>query len=64
VTNGDERIWPVAKVFKRVTNGGEDNVAVYFKVLVEEYWACSNCDCTARLEGVLARRGARFTRGE
>jgi hypothetical protein len=30
----------------------------------EEYWACSSCDCTARLEGVLARRGAPFTPGE
>ena len=30
----------------------------------EQYWACSNCDCTTRLEGVLARRGARFTPGE
>ena len=37
LTNGDERIWPIAKVYKRITNGGEDNVAVYFKVLVEEY---------------------------
>ena len=27
----------------------------------EEYWACSSCDCTARLEGVLARRGTTFT---
>ena len=23
---------------KRITNGSEDNVAVYFKVLVTEYW--------------------------
>jgi len=30
----------------------------------EQYWACSTCDCTARLEGVLARRGAPFTPGE
>lgn len=30
----------------------------------EEHWACSTCDCTARLEGVLARRGAPFTPGE
>ncbi len=30
----------------------------------EEYWACSSCDCTARLEGVLARRGAPFTPAE
>jgi hypothetical protein len=26
----------------------------------EQPWACSDCDCTARLEAVLARRGARF----
>ena len=30
----------------------------------EEYWACSSCDCTARLEGVLARRGAPFIPAE
>jgi hypothetical protein len=30
----------------------------------QEYWACSSCDCTARLEGVLARRGESFTPGE
>jgi hypothetical protein len=41
LTNGDERVWPIAKVYKRITNGGEDNVAVYFKVLVEEYWTSS-----------------------
>ncbi|HET9540868.1 MAG TPA: hypothetical protein VFQ46_09740, partial [Candidatus Limnocylindria bacterium] len=29
-----------------------------------EYWACSSCDCTARLEGVLARRGAPFIPAE
>ena len=39
--NGDERVWPIAKVFKRITNGSEDNVAVYFKVLAEEYWTSS-----------------------
>ena len=27
----------------------------------EEPWACSNCDCTVRLEGLLSRRGRRFT---
>ena len=37
LSNGDERVWPIAKVFKRITNGSEDNVAVYFRVLVEEY---------------------------
>jgi hypothetical protein len=26
-------VWPIAKVHKRITNGSEDNVAVYFKVL-------------------------------
>jgi hypothetical protein len=41
LTNGDERVWPIAKVFKRIVNGSEDNVAVYFKVLVEEYWTAS-----------------------
>jgi hypothetical protein len=25
-----------------------------------ESWACSNCDCTARLEAHLARKGAKF----
>jgi hypothetical protein len=30
----------------------------------EEYWACSTCDCTARLEKVLARRGTPFTPDE
>ena len=39
--NGDERVWPIAKVFKRITNGSDDNVAVYFKVLVEKYWTAS-----------------------
>ena len=39
--NGDECVWPIAKVFKRITNGSEDNVAVYFKVLVEDYWTAS-----------------------
>lgn len=41
LTNGDERVWSIAKVFKRITNGSEDNVAVYFKVLVGEYWTNS-----------------------
>ena len=30
----------------------------------QEYWACSNCDCTERLQGVLARRGTPFAPGE
>ena len=25
-----------------------------------EYWACSNCDCTERLEGVLRKQGRPF----
>jgi hypothetical protein len=29
----------------------------------EQHWACSDCDCTARLEGVLARRGTPFAPG-
>jgi hypothetical protein len=41
LTNGDERVWPMAKVFKRLKNGSEDNVAVYYKVLVQEYWTSS-----------------------
>ena len=28
----------------------------------EEYWACSNCDCTARLEAVLNKTGRPFRR--
>jgi hypothetical protein len=38
LTHGAGRVWPIAKVLKRITNGSEDNVAVYYKVLVEEYW--------------------------
>jgi hypothetical protein len=30
----------------------------------EEFWACSNCDCTRRLEGVLAKRGTPFAPGD
>jgi hypothetical protein len=29
----------------------------------EAPWACSTCDCTARLEASLARRGTRFAPG-
>ena len=39
LTKGDERIWPVAKVHKRIVNGSEDNVAVYVRVLVQEIGA-------------------------
>src|SRR5436309_9967018 len=28
-----------------------------------EPWACVDCDCSARLEGRLATKGSRFTRG-
>jgi hypothetical protein len=28
----------------------------------EEYWACENCDCTARLEERLAQMGKPFRR--
>ena len=28
----------------------------------EEYWACSNCDCTARLESALEKKGRPFRR--
>jgi hypothetical protein len=26
----------------------------------QEYWACSNCDCTARLEAALEKKGMSF----
>ncbi len=29
----------------------------------EEYWACSNCDCTKRLEQALATKGKPFEAG-
>jgi hypothetical protein len=29
----------------------------------EEYWACSNCDCTGRLEQALEKQGRPFRRG-
>ena len=29
----------------------------------EEYWACSNCDCTERLERVLEKQGQPFRSG-
>jgi len=31
------RIWPTAKIHKRITNGAEDNVWHYFKILNEEW---------------------------
>jgi hypothetical protein len=38
LTKADASVCPSAKVYKRLTNGAEDNVAVYFKVLLDEYW--------------------------
>jgi hypothetical protein len=35
---GDNRIFPPAKVYKRLTNGSEDNVWFYFQVLMKELW--------------------------
>ncbi|MCB1008327.1 MAG: hypothetical protein KDB94_05455 [Acidobacteria bacterium] len=35
---GDGRIWPTAKVGKRLTNGSEDNVWHYFQIIREEHW--------------------------
>jgi hypothetical protein len=32
--NGDQRIWPVAKVHKRILNGTEDNVWAYSQVVI------------------------------
>lgn len=34
----DRRIWPPAKVGKRLMNGDEDNVWVYFQVILKEKW--------------------------
>jgi hypothetical protein len=35
---GDTRIWPTAKVGKRLINGAEDNVWSYFRIVLEEQW--------------------------
>lgn len=38
LTKDDTTVWPIVKVFKRITNGSEDNIAVYFQVLLDEHW--------------------------
>jgi hypothetical protein len=35
---GSVRIWPAAKVGKRLTNGPEDNVWHYYQVILRENW--------------------------
>ena len=35
--NGDQRIWPVAKVYKRILNGSEDNVWAYSQVVMGDW---------------------------
>ena len=37
LSQGTCRIWPPAKVFKRLTNGGEDNVWHYFTVVRRDW---------------------------
>ena len=48
LTKADAQVWPAAKVYKRLTNGAEDNVAVYFKVLLDEYWPRSDDETKAQ----------------
>lgn len=38
LTKDEAKICPPAKVFQRITDGDGDNVAAYFKVLINEYW--------------------------
>jgi hypothetical protein len=35
--NGDQRIWPPSKVYKRITNGSEDNVWFYSRAVMEDW---------------------------
>lgn len=35
---GEQRIFPPAKVEKRLANGSEDNVWFYYQVLMKEHW--------------------------
>jgi hypothetical protein len=35
--NGDKKIWPPAKVHKRIVNGSEDNVWHYYQFLIERW---------------------------
>ncbi|HQS00427.1 MULTISPECIES: hypothetical protein [unclassified Polaromonas] len=39
IVRGESWVFPPAKVNKRLTNGAEDNLWSYFKVLVDESWA-------------------------
>ncbi len=39
--HGESKVWPPAKVFKRLTNGPEDNVWHYFQVITERDWRTS-----------------------
>jgi hypothetical protein len=34
---GDQRIFPPAKIYKRLTNGSEDNIWVYSQVLLKDW---------------------------
>jgi hypothetical protein len=34
---GDSEIYPPAKIYKRIINGPEDNVDIYFKVLKQDF---------------------------
>lgn len=38
LTKDDARVFPPIKVHKRLVNGAEDNVWVYFSVILREYW--------------------------
>jgi hypothetical protein len=35
--NGGQRIWPTAKVYKRILNGGEDSIWFYSQVVMGEW---------------------------
>jgi hypothetical protein len=37
LTKGDMKIWPPAKVYKRLTNGPEDNVWHYSQVIMKDW---------------------------
>jgi hypothetical protein len=39
ILQGETWIFPPAKVSKRLTNGAEDNLWSYFRVLIEESWS-------------------------
>lgn len=42
IQQGESWIFPPAKVHKRLTNGGEDNLWSYFRIVVEEPWERSD----------------------